>query len=158
MKSTSRSARFWRAAAGDLDPFVLVVEGSIPNEQIKDEGYWAAFGNSTRGASRMADQPMTTTEWIDRLAPHAWGIVAAGTCATYGGIHAASLGRFAASLTGDDALEWHHGNADTVQLVLTRTGVLVIEGVEPGRAGPRRSDRAHGDLIRVGGAPQTPPG
>src|ERR687892_37771 len=33
-----------RAAAGDLDPFILVVEGSIPNEANKAEGYWAAVG------------------------------------------------------------------------------------------------------------------
>ena len=34
-------------------------------------------------------QPMTTSEWLDRLAPQArWAVVAAGTCATYGGIHA----------------------------------------------------------------------
>ena len=33
-------------------------------------------------------QPITTCTWIDRLAPHAWAVVAAGTCATYGGIHA----------------------------------------------------------------------
>src|ERR1700735_728586 len=25
-------------------PFILVVEGSIPNETNKDEGYWAAMG------------------------------------------------------------------------------------------------------------------
>src|SRR3954470_16692259 len=35
---------FHDAAAGRLDPFVLVVEGSIPNEKIKREGYWAAMG------------------------------------------------------------------------------------------------------------------
>ena len=79
---------FWKAAAGELDPFVLVVEGSIPNEDIKNEGYWAGFGNNAPGASRFSDQPMKTTEWIDRLAPKALAIVAAGTCATYGGIHA----------------------------------------------------------------------
>ena len=33
-------------------------------------------------------QPITTNEWIDRLAPKALAIVACGTCATYGGIHA----------------------------------------------------------------------
>ena len=33
-------------------------------------------------------QPITTTEWIDRLAPKALAVVGAGTCATYGGIHA----------------------------------------------------------------------
>jgi hydrogenase small subunit len=76
--------QYWYAAEqGRLDPFVLVIEGSIPNEKIKQEGYWAAFGtNQTTG------QPITTCEWIDRLAPKAWAVVAAGTCATYGGIHA----------------------------------------------------------------------
>ena len=29
-----------------------------------------------------------TCTWIDRLAPQAWAVVACGTCATYGGIHA----------------------------------------------------------------------
>jgi hydrogenase small subunit len=64
-------------------PFVLVVEGSIPNEEIKREGYWAALGTDKR-----TGQPITTCEWIDRLAPKAFAVVAAGTCATYGGIHA----------------------------------------------------------------------
>ena len=37
--------KYWyMAAEGKLDPFVLVVEGSIPNEKIKKEGYWAALG------------------------------------------------------------------------------------------------------------------
>ena len=31
---------------------------------------------------------MTTSEWLDRLAPKALAVVAAGTCACYGGIHA----------------------------------------------------------------------
>jgi len=71
------------AAAGRLDPFVLVVEGSIPNEKIKSEGYWAALGTD-----KTTGQPITTCEWIDRLAPKALAVVACGTCATYGGIHA----------------------------------------------------------------------
>jgi hydrogenase small subunit len=79
---------FWKGAAGELDPFVLVVEGSIPNENIKSEGYWAGFGNSAPGPGRFGDQPMKTAEWLDRLAPKALAVVAAGTCATYGGIHA----------------------------------------------------------------------
>src|SRR5579859_946015 len=39
--------KFWRAADEDRlgAPFVLVLEGSIPNEAIKAEGYWAALGN-----------------------------------------------------------------------------------------------------------------
>ncbi len=36
----------------------------------------------------MTGQPIKTTEWIDRLAPKALAVVAIGTCATYGGIHA----------------------------------------------------------------------
>ena len=76
--------RFFREAAeGKSGPFILVVEGSIPNEKNKEEGYWATFGtDATTG------QPITTCDWIDKLAPKAWAVVAAGTCATYGGIHA----------------------------------------------------------------------
>ncbi|MBW3540846.1 MAG: hydrogenase expression protein HypE [Planctomycetes bacterium] len=73
-----------RAAAGQLAaPFILVVEGSIPNERNKSEGYWAAMGTDPA-----TGQPILTCDWIDRLAPKAWAVVAAGTCATYGGIHA----------------------------------------------------------------------
>jgi hydrogenase small subunit len=61
----------------------LVVEGSIPNEDIKEEGYWAAIGTDPQ-----TGQPITLNTWIDRLAPKAVAVVAAGTCATYGGIHA----------------------------------------------------------------------
>ncbi len=74
---------FYDAVDGRLEPFMLVVEGSIPNEQLKTEGYWAAFGSD-----KETGQPITTCEWIDRLVPKAWAVVAAGTCATYGGIHA----------------------------------------------------------------------
>ncbi len=79
---------FHMADRGELEPFVLVVEGSIPNESIKGGGdygvgYWAAFGNNPEDG-----QPITTSEWLDRLAPKATAILAAGTCATYGGIHA----------------------------------------------------------------------
>jgi hydrogenase small subunit len=74
---------FFKADRGELEPFVLVVEGSIPNEAIKDEGYWCGFGNNPA-----TGQPMTTSEWLDRLTPKATAVVAVGTCATYGGIHA----------------------------------------------------------------------
>ena len=53
---------------GKLEPFVLVVEGSIPNEKIKKEGYWAALGTDPK-----TKQPITTNEWIDRLAPEGLG-------------------------------------------------------------------------------------
>ena len=74
---------FHAAAAGRLSPFILVIEGSIPDETNKKEGYWASFGTDQE-----TGQPILTCDWIDRLAPHAWAVVAAGTCATYGGIHA----------------------------------------------------------------------
>ena len=74
---------FRKADRGELEPFVLVVEGSIPNEEIKDEGYWCGFGNDPT-----TNQPITTSEWLDRLTPKALAVLAAGTCATYGGIHA----------------------------------------------------------------------
>ena len=74
---------FHKADRGELEPFVLVIEGSIPNEAIKKEGYWCGFGNNPE-----TDQPMTTSEWLDRLTPKATAVVAVGTCATYGGIHA----------------------------------------------------------------------
>src|SRR5580765_7744032 len=76
--------KYWHMAAdGKLEPFVLVLEGSVPNEDIKEEGYWAAMGTDPK-----TSQPITTSEWIDRLAPKATAVIAAGTCATYGGIHA----------------------------------------------------------------------
>jgi hydrogenase small subunit len=74
---------FHKAAGGELAPFILVIEGSIPNEKNKAEGYWASFGTDQK-----TGQPILTCDWIDRLAPKAWAVVAAGTCATYGGIHA----------------------------------------------------------------------
>ncbi|MEW1612593.1 MULTISPECIES: hydrogenase expression protein HypE [unclassified Streptomyces] len=74
---------FFKADRGELEPFVLVVEGSIPNERIKPEGYWCGFGDDPE-----TGQPITTSEWLDRLAPKALAVVAIGTCATYGGIHA----------------------------------------------------------------------
>ena len=74
---------FWKADRGELEPFVLVVEGSIPNEALAGDGYWSGFGNNP-----LTGQPVTTSEWLDRLAPKATAILAVGTCATYGGIHA----------------------------------------------------------------------
>ena len=77
-------APFHVAAEGKLEnPFVLVVEGSMPNEKIKREGYWAALGTDAA-----TGQPIPTCDWVEKLAKHAWAVVAIGTCATYGGIHA----------------------------------------------------------------------
>src|SRR3984885_1702963 len=70
-----------KADRGELDPFVLVVEGSIPNEAIKPEGYWAGFGNNPA-----TGQPMTTNEWLDRLGPQGAGLPAARAGAPSGGL------------------------------------------------------------------------
>src|SRR6202451_4581483 len=68
------------AEQGKLDPFVLVIEGSLGNEEINGEGHWTGFAvNPDNG------QPITINEWLDRLAGKAAAVVAVGTCATYGG-------------------------------------------------------------------------
>jgi hydrogenase small subunit len=74
---------YYDAAEGKLDPFILVMEGSIPDEKNKNEGYWAALGTD-----KASGQPILTTDWIDKLAPRAWAVMCAGTCSAYGGIHA----------------------------------------------------------------------
>src|SRR5580698_10522670 len=55
---------FYDAAEGKIDPFILVLEGSVPDETNKAQGYWAAFGTDKK-----TGQPITTNEWLDRLAP-----------------------------------------------------------------------------------------
>ncbi|MCR6485110.1 hydrogenase expression protein HypE [Amycolatopsis sp. OK19-0408] len=72
-----------RAHRGELDPFILVVEGSIADETNKAEGYWSGFGTDPA-----TGQPVTAAEWLDRLAPRALAVLAVGTCASYGGVHA----------------------------------------------------------------------
>src|SRR4026208_739644 len=64
---------FHDGVAGKLDPFVLVVEGSIPNEKIKAEGFWAGMGTD-----QTTGQPILTTDWIDRLRAQTRGGLGAG--------------------------------------------------------------------------------
>ena len=71
------------AENGKLDPFVLVIEGSLGNEEINGDGHWTGFAVNPENG-----QPITMNEWLDRLAPKAAAVVAVGTCATYGGIPA----------------------------------------------------------------------
>jgi hydrogenase small subunit len=92
-------------------PFVLVIEGSIPNETIKAEGYWAALGTD-----KATGQPITTCEWIDRLAPKAVAVIAAGTCATYGGIHAMA-GNPTGAMGLADYLGWNWRSAAGIPIV-----------------------------------------
>jgi hydrogenase small subunit len=74
---------FRRAAAGRLSgPYVLVLEGSVANEEINGDGHWSGFGVGEDG------QPITTNAWIDALVPRAAAVLALGTCAAFGGIPA----------------------------------------------------------------------
>jgi hydrogenase small subunit len=102
---------FYRAERGELDPFVLVIEGSIPNEDIKPEGYWAGMGNDPA-----TGQPIPTVDWIRRLAPKALAVVAAGTCATYGGIHAMA-GNATGAMGLADFLGWDFRSAAGIPIV-----------------------------------------
>ncbi len=76
-------APFRTAAAGEGPPFILIVEGSIPDERRSGEGCWAGFGvNPETG------DPIPTCWWLSELAPKAWAVLTAGTCSAFGGIHA----------------------------------------------------------------------
>jgi hydrogenase small subunit len=111
-------APFHAAAADQLGaPFIFVVEGSIPNEQINGDGYWTSMGNEpgTAGVDGY-DQPRTLNRWIDLLAPRAWAVVAAGTCATYGGIHAMA-GNPTGSMGLADYLGWDFRSAGGLPIV-----------------------------------------
>jgi hydrogenase small subunit len=103
---------FRAAARGELDaPYVFVVEGSIPNEQINGDGYWTSFGND-----EVTGDPITVNEWIDMLAPGAWAVVAVGTCATYGGIHAMA-GNPTGAMGLADYLGWTFRSAGGLPIV-----------------------------------------
>ena len=75
---------FHQAKNDELDaPFVLVIEGSIPNENISGDGFWTSFGFDYGDGTADYAQP------VDRLAgAEGLGRGRRGTCATYGGIHA----------------------------------------------------------------------
>jgi hydrogenase small subunit len=88
-----------------------VVEGSIPNEKINGDGYWTSMGNDPR-----TGRPRTLNEWIDLLAPKAWAVVAAGTCATYGGIHAMA-GNPTGCMGLADYLGWEFRSAGGLPIV-----------------------------------------
>lgn len=69
-----------RASRGELDPFALIVEASIPDEALAGEGFFSGLGEE-RG------RPVTIAEWVDRLAPRAAVVIAFGDCGVWGGPH-----------------------------------------------------------------------
>ena len=84
---------FKDAHAGTLgDPYVVVFEGSVPDERIAARfgGYWSAMGSEqTAGAPAGEHHLVPTAEWLHRLAPGAAATIAIGTCATWGGVPSA---------------------------------------------------------------------
>ncbi len=83
MNGQEYAQAWFDAEEGKLDPFVLVIEGSLGNEEINGDGFWTGFAVNPENG-----QPITMNEWIDRLSPKCAALVAVGTCATYGGIPA----------------------------------------------------------------------
>ncbi len=69
------------AERGAFDPYVLVIEGSIPDEQTAGSGFWCVLGEEN-------GRLITCSEWINRLLKRAVAVVAVGNCASYGGIPA----------------------------------------------------------------------
>ncbi len=102
---------FFKAERGELDPFILVIEGSIPNESLSGDGYFSGFGNEPD-----TNQPRTVNRWLDLLAPQAWAILAVGTCAAYGGIHAMA-GNVTGAMGTLDYLGWGWKSRAGVPLV-----------------------------------------
>jgi hydrogenase small subunit len=67
-------------AAGKYGPYVLILEGSFPQDyqggMFESNGFYCAIG------------PYTCTEWLKKLLTNALAVVAVGNCASYGGIPA----------------------------------------------------------------------
>jgi hydrogenase small subunit len=79
------------AKAGELGaPYVVIYEGSVPDERIAGEfgGYWSAMGAEEQPDE--SKKPIPTAKWLSDLAPGAAAVIAVGTCATWGGIPAAA--------------------------------------------------------------------
>ncbi len=114
---------FRQAAEGRLGaPYIVVVEGSIPDDQILErEGHFSALGvgaDSAQGmqSSRGADQPLRATDWVVAMAPGAAACIAIGTCATWGGIPAAN-GNITGSMGLMDFLGKDYRSASGVPVV-----------------------------------------
>jgi hydrogenase small subunit len=78
-----------KAARGELeDPYVVVYEGSIADEDKLSAGYWSAIGEEVDERTGEKTQ-VPSAIWLRRMAPGAAAVIAIGTCATWGGIPAA---------------------------------------------------------------------
>jgi hydrogenase small subunit len=110
---------FRAAARGELDaPYVIVLEGSIPDDQAipQGEGYFSAMGAGGLNEDEGTEQPNRVTDWVKELAPGAAAAVAIGTCATWGGIPAAA-GNITGSMSLMDFLGKNYRSALGVPVV-----------------------------------------
>lgn len=71
--------------------YIYILEGAIPTQ---DDGIYGTLGEEE-------GKPVTLLEWVRRLAPDAMAILAAGTCAAYGGVAAAKPNPSGAKGAGD---------------------------------------------------------
>lgn len=104
-------AHFLAAENGERSPYILVVEGSIANEELSGDGYWSGFG-----VNPFDGQPITVDEWVNRLAPKAAAVLAVGTCAAYGGIPA-MRGNPTGAMGVPDHLGWHWRTREGLPIV-----------------------------------------
>lgn len=76
------------AAAGEYDPFVLVLEGAFPIDSAAGgPAHSDLFGYS----GEEDEEPLTFLSWLKKLLPKAVAMVSIGNCASYGGIPANSV-------------------------------------------------------------------
>lgn len=76
-------ARLEQAAAGQLDPVIVVLEGAVLDETRAGDGFFTGLGDD-------GGRPIAISTWLDRLIPRAAAVIAIGSCATWGGIPAAT--------------------------------------------------------------------
>jgi hydrogenase small subunit len=113
----TRPFRF--AAEGTLGaPYVVVMEGSVPDDQALPEGqgYFSAMGAGGFDPDSATDQPNRVTDWLKKLAPGAAACIAIGTCATWGGVPAAA-GNITGSMSMMDFLGKDYTSALGVPVV-----------------------------------------
>ncbi|MGQ0520873.1 MAG: hydrogenase expression protein HypE [Actinomycetota bacterium] len=87
----------YMAERGELDaPYLITWEGSVLDESTAEDGFWFGLGEDPA-----TGRQLTSREWLDRLAPGAAAVIAIGTCASWGGIPAASNNPTGACGLGD---------------------------------------------------------
>ncbi len=152
-------------------PYVIVYEGSIPDESLTVGGEpFAGEGSLPLWVPSDQRRRVATAEWVKRLAPGAAASIAIGTCATWGGIPA-SYGNVTGSMSLMDFLGKDYRSAlglpvinipgcapvgdnftDTVQAIL-----LFLQGLGPlpefdelGRPAWLFSETVHRHCVRAG--------